>query len=448
MMKKADALYSFLIEQLTNICDDEERAVQYIEFLQDENEGEEFESIVESLVVVRDALVECHQQLEPYDNLPHLEALLLNFKQKFSAYPEFDYKKCLYSIRLAERVFQGIQEIPSEDVIAGFDFFYADLSFECKAFATNLAEESKNIIWLTPGSNDSLNELLNLSTNPEFWFCLASNVNAIDFTNGLSIVFCHGGCVDGHRKNPNVLSLLKLHMVSAGYKINRSFSYNCPPSNSSLAKYDPASSYSQFGDVISILGEYVDRQDVLSKYLSIYHVIENFMFKSQIVKLERANQGVMFSIRDFKRLYRSVDMEEQKVLGRLVSSVFDLPYNNGVFGVDALAKWEAFLIAHAADRAEIDTFLAKLISPAMPYAPLGNFRTYFSTLLYQIRCSIVHNKETEYHISSETYTNGCALVLERFFLPVLEEFVFLTMAEDNSIVWYSQDKITLWDKTA
>lgn len=448
MMTKVDALYSFLIEQLTNICDDEQRALHYIELFQEENEVEEFESIVENLLVVKNALVECHQQLEPFDNLPHLEAILEIFEQKFSAYPEFDFKKCLYSIKLAERVFQGAQDIPNEDVIAGFDFFYADLNFECKAFATNLVEESKNIIWFTPGASESLNELLNLSTNPEFWFCLASNVRSIDFSNGQSIVFCHGGCVHEHRKNPNVLSLLKLHMVSAGFKINRSVSYSSPPSNSSLAKYDPLLSYSQFGDVISILGEYVDRQDVLSKYLSIYHVIENFMFKSQIVRLERANQGVMFSIRDFKRLYKSVDIDEQKAVGKLVSAVFDLPYKNGLFGTDALTKWDAFLAAHAADRAEIDSFLAKLISPAMPYTPIGNFRTYFSTLLYQIRCSIVHNKETEYHISSETYTNGCALVLERFFLPILEEFVFLTMAEDNSIVWYRQDKITLWDKTA
>lgn len=449
MMTKADALYLFLIEQLANICDDEVQAEQFIGLLQDEAEGEEFESVIENLVVVRDELVKCHQQLEPFVDFPHLEALLLNFEQKFSTYPNFDYKKCLYAIGLAGRALQGIQEIPSENVIGGFDFFYADLRFDdCKAFATNLAEANKNIVWLTPALPDSLNELANLNTNPEFWFCLASNVRAIDFTNGSSIVFCHDSCVDGRRKNPNVLSLLKLHMVSSGVKINRPVSYNLPPSNSSLSRYDPALSYSQFGDVISILGEYVERRDVLSKYLSIYHVIENFMFKSQIVKLERANQGVMFSIRDFKRLYKSVDIDEPKAVGKLVSSVFDLPYKNGTFGSDALTKWENFRVANAADAAEIDAFLAKLISPGAPYSPLNNFRTYFSTLLYQIRCSIVHNKETEFHISSETYTRGCALVLEQFFLPILEEFVFLAMAEDNPIVWYRQDKISLWDMTA
>ncbi|WP_447786423.1 hypothetical protein [Pseudomonas germanica] len=447
-MRKSEAVYSYLIEQLTIICDDEDRAINYLGGLQDDSEIQEFESIVENLAAVKSSLMNCLQGLEAYDEFTQLEVLLKSFQQRFGAYPGFQYDSCLYAINLAERIFQSLQDIPDEDVVGGFDFFYVDLNFECEAFSTNLADIEKNIIWLKPSSIDSLSRLASLQANVELWFSLASYVREIDFNSGLSIVFCHGSYVDRRRKNPNVLSLLKLHMVSGGVKINKSITYTVPPSNSSLVKYDPALSYSQFGDVISILGEYVERRDALSKYLSIYHVIENFMFKSQIVKLERANPGVMFSIRDFKRLYKSVDIDEQKAIDQLVKAVFDLPYSGGIFGADALAKWETFLITNVVDKPDIDAFLAKLISPSQPYKPEANFRSYFSKLLYQIRCSIVHNKETEFHISTETYSKGCALVLEQYFLPVLEEFVFLSMAEDNPIVWYSQDKISLWDMTA
>jgi hypothetical protein len=196
------------------------------------------------------------------------------------------------------------------------------------------------------------------------------------------------------------------------------------------------------------LGEYVDRKDVLAKYLSMYHVIENFMFKSQIVKLERKVVGSMFSIRDFKRLYNVVNVFETKAAENLVRSVFSLLHNGAPFGSFAFSRWRAFLQAENANLAKIQEFLANFIPPNQAGNVAGNFFEYFSTLLYQVRNSIVHNKETEFHISSETYSVGCGLVIEKYLLPVLEEFVFLAMAEDNDVVWYRSNSIALWDQTA
>ncbi|MDT4866005.1 hypothetical protein FQZ97_1008370 [compost metagenome] len=196
------------------------------------------------------------------------------------------------------------------------------------------------------------------------------------------------------------------------------------------------------------MGEYVDRKDVLSKYLSIYHVIENFMFKHPIVKLERARNGAMFSIREFKSLYKAVETNELDAVKSLMKASFPLPFNGSTIGNEVYSLWQAFLNQHTTELVDIDEFLSKLDTSRSSITDINSFRSFFSTVLYRIRCSIVHNKETEYHISSENYTNGCRLILENFYLPTMEELIFLLLAKENDVVWYKSDAIALWNKTA
>ena len=351
---------------------------------------------------------------------------------------------------LAGRILQNeTVPLPVSDVDNGFNFFYCDLELDCKAFSTNLPVLHRNMLWVSPGITESLSALASNTVGLDLLYYLISIGSEIDFSLGRSIIICERTCVvDRSVGNANVISLLKLHMVSSGNKITRSNLYAAPPRNSSQENYIPTNSYAQFSDVIHILGEYLDRTDVLAKYLSMYHVIENFMIKSQIVKLERKANGSMFSIRDFRRLNKAVDVSEMDAVEKLVKSVFSLPYAAGNFGDFAFSSWKTFLLAQAASIADINTFLGNLIYNSQVVNSTAQFVKHFSTLVYQIRCSIVHNKETEFHISNETYSFGCGLVMEQYLLPMLEEFVFLAMAEDNDVVWYRSNSIALWNQTA
>jgi hypothetical protein len=218
--------------------------------------------------------------------------------------------------------------------------------------------------------------------------------------------------------------------------------------NSSLALYCPSMSYAQFDDVINILGEYNNRQDTLAKYLSIFHIIENFMFKFPIVKLERSSGGQMFSIRDFKRLYKSVDVNEQKAVTNLFNNSFKLPFNGETLNKYLYRKWEAFKSTHILDMSNIRNFTIKLTSMDAELINEVEFCNFISKVVYQIRCSIVHNKETEFHISSENYPTGCRLIIEEYILGMLEEVMFFLLSSENDIVWYRNDSIKLWERSA
>ncbi|PVZ41317.1 hypothetical protein [Pseudomonas sp. CC120222-01a] len=449
-MRKVDAVYSTLIAQFGSVCDDTTKADIFSEALQNDSERELFESLFVAFIDEKENLESYRDQLDIYPALPQLHVLINKFKDNFEQFPGFDYQACLFGLMIAERILQNeVSPLPAEDVDDGFDFFYCDIEFECRAFSTNLPTLNRNILWVNPSSIDSLTALSESAVALDLLYFLISVGTTIDFRLGKSMIVCERTCVtDRHAGNANVIALMKLHMVSSGNKITRSNLYIAPPQNSSQQNYIPANSYAQFSEVIHILGEYLDRKDVLAKFLSMYHVIENFMIKSQIVKLERKANGAMFSIRDFRRLNKAVDISEVDAIEKLVKSIFSLSYATGNFGDFALTTWRNFLTTHAASGLEIDTFLSSLINGSQTINSSIQFIRYFSTLIYQMRCSIVHNKETEFHISNETYSTGCRLVMEQYLLPTLEEFVFLAMAEDNDIVWYRSNSIKLWSLSA
>jgi len=449
-MRKVDAVYSLLITQFSKICDDVANADDFSEALEAGPERDLFESVFLAFCDEKENLESFRDQLDVYPDFSQLYALVEKFHNNFDRFPGFDYKACMFGLMLAERILQNqTSPLSVGDVDQGFDFFYSDLDFECKAFSTNLPVLNRNILWVNPGSIESLTALANSNVSPDLLYYLASVGSEVDFALGKSMIVCDRACVTGrHSASANVIALLKLHMVSSGNRITRSNLYSAPPQNSSQQNYLPTNSYAQFSDVIHILGEYLDRTDVLAKYLSMYHVVENFMIKSQIVKLERKANGAMFSIRDFRRLNKAVEVSEADAVGKLVKSIFSLPYAAGDFGGFALSSWQRFLAAHTANSGEINGFLSGLVNGSSVNTSVAQFVGYFSALIYQMRCSIVHNKETEFHISNETYGAGCRLVMEEYLLPVLEEFVFLAMAEDNDVVWYRSNSITLWSLSA
>jgi hypothetical protein len=65
----------------------------------------------------------------------------------------------------------------------------------------------------------------------------------------------------------------------------------------------------------------------------------------------------------------------------------------------------------------------------------------FSSLVYSARNHIVHNQETEFHLTHTTLDVTSTLLLEDFLIPSLEEICFFLTIKPNSYVWYSHPAI-------
>ena len=441
-MKKINMLYDFLISQIDVLCSEDGIEIERYCAGLTSDQVSLFDDYFEKLGTHRDALYECLNNGEIYTEFYSMHSVFSDFISAFEGCPILELERINFVLCVAKKIAVLTTVVADEEVREGFGFFNADLDFESKAFSSNIQDLDRNIIWLKVCDQSSLDKLLAMIQDVELLYILLSVSSGFDFSGVNDVVVC-GAANVAVPFQKNILTLLKLHMVSVGEKINKTTKYSSRPANSSIGKFDPSLNYAQFVEVVGILGEYVERDDALSKFLSIYHVVENFMFRAPIVKLERLNNGAMFSIRDFKRLYKGVDVNELGALEELVRSTFLLGHASGSFGIFAQRSWETFLATNAAQMNSISGFLVKV--QGSMYVSGGNFAKYFASVVYRIRCSVVHNKETEYHISSENYTDGCCMVFEGYLLPMLEEFVFLLLCEDNSLVWYQTPSIALWD---
>lgn len=78
-----------------------------------------------------------------------------------------------------------------------------------------------------------------------------------------------------------------------------------------------------------------------------------------------------------------------------------------------------------------------------------NFNNVFSELIYKFRNSIVHNKETEFHITYGNFSEFPAIVnlMENLLIKCLEEIVYNLLINNNPLVWYSQPSLQLYNNS-
>jgi hypothetical protein len=249
-------------------------------------------------------------------------------------------------------------------------------------------------------------------------------------------------------KDPlKVLSLFKLSSVCDGDTIHNPYEVTRIPQVLDRTQLTLENSYSQFLDSINILSEYNYEKDILNKYLRLYHVIENFMYKVPIVEMMTLSGGEMFSIRHFKTLYSKVDKTETAALDDFIKAIFaihKLPLVT--FKQSVQAAWLSLPGLAGFDEIGINSFLDIL---KIPYqnataATAGNILTFYCKLIYQVRNSIVHNKETEYHILHSTLNPVVPFLLQNFLFPSLEEICFKLIIETNTKVKYTQPFLKLY----
>lgn len=241
-------------------------------------------------------------------------------------------------------------------------------------------------------------------------------------------------------------SALRLQAVAHGLTIHIPTNARLVPSLSSVATISPIQPIQQFDELILIFSEYNSRNEVLSKFLSIYHVIESFMFKVPLVSLSIASDGKMFSLRDFKRIYKQVDINEGEALKSLIALLWDTrvqgrPFSAMVADSVRCLQRNRNLVANDANE-----FLSKLcvFSTNGLTQLTGVNPKIYSNLLYSVRNAIVHNGETEHHISHHNLNATVRALIEELLMAPLEALLFTVIGDHTSKVWYRGAALELY----
>ena len=266
---------------------------------------------------------------------------------------------------------------------------------------------------------------------------------------------------DVAKKKLTTQACVCLHLVKGGMSFHSPYEYNDKPNVLTIRRIVSGRPYQQFNDSLLILSEYNSQKDILDKYLRLYHVVENFMYKSPIVTIERDTSKKMFSIRDFQRIYENIKGGELDILKDLFKKILALDFNGTQTFLQYTKSNLYALYPNTQARTEkLNQFLLLLRVSKEPAIVPRNLKVYsndefpgfFAKLVYAIRCSLVHNRETEFHLTHESLVNypgiddAALRLIEKYLIPCLEEIVFNLIINHNTIVWYDKSTLKLWTK--
>lgn len=252
----------------------------------------------------------------------------------------------------------------------------------------------------------------------------------------------------------HVAALARLYKVSKGEPFHITQKYLRRQNPSAAENLDVKSDYSQFDDVAHVISEANEKEDVLDRFLRLYQVLENFMVRRVVVKVTNTAFGRVFSIRDFRRLYKETIDREQETLTALFNDAFNVAVPTSAPGgphpslLDYVKHlWQTGL-PPLNEHNLTEAILDRIVS-GEKFSPLATFHERMNKqnivkIIYGFRNSIVHNKETEFHLTHKTLSPGLVALLNDFFLPVIEEVIFICLCSQSNLVRYKDKSIALY----
>lgn len=441
-MKKYEILYDWPIVEITRLADSNE-AESYSNQLAEPLQSQ-FVTLTERMRTLSAGLATAKAGRVHFTNWTELRSCVAEFGNQFGDFPAPSVEKLKFSLLLADKLSQSSPSLDMIDIDAQA-FELRELTHPvlqpwfCRENSQSIIDSVVVFYFFDHGLVGD--EIASSNISPIFLFHFMATLHNTDtFPLSPTILVKK---VTPQLESSAINAFARLVVLATGRPVHSARKYTNTPSILIPDEIRPGEPYQQWGEVLNVLSEYNGRDEILIKFLTIYHAIENFMFKRPIVELERQRNGGMFSIRDFRRLYDGVELSEAEALKKLFKCVFEMQALPRItFKKHLVRRWQGLMT-----RAEINVAL-KLIGLDFDFNSFKDDQALscFCKLVYAVRNTIVHNKETEFHLtyaSLDTNPGLCTLI-EKFLLPSLEEICFSLIGKPNDEFWYQNKEIQLY----
>lgn len=194
-----------------------------------------------------------------------------------------------------------------------------------------------------------------------------------------------------------------------------------------------ANNYEQYFDVYNALNDAKHATNILTQFMHIYQAIELLAYRLKMVKLVNSTSGMKQSaVRQLMSYAKIFKEDEVHSIIRLFATIF--------VGIE-----------NSLDRANLGnpfkSFLEKNYNITYPHNVMSN--EHVAKLVYQLRNSIVHNKDTELHFTFnniEEYRPVIPVIKD--LLKILPEFIVKLLNDNNQTrrqaIEYSERSLKLY----
>lgn len=446
-MKKHAILFDWAISEINRLADSDQAEV-YANSLSDADQST-FASLGDSMRSISVELANAKAARLHYSNWSLLTSYLRKYILEFPGFPDEKFKQFILHTLLAEKLIVTSLSIELEDVDT--------TQFEIRPLSEVIPHiwfvsenrtnyENSAAVFCCDDIDKLAHEVTNSNISPKliYSFLVALQINTSDISNDRWALIKKSTPQEG---GSEVEAYIHLLLLSAGKALHTPTEYTNTTNILNAELFKVGEGHQQWKDIHKVLSEYNCRKDTLLKFLTIYHVLENLMLKYPIVELERKQSGRMFSIREFTRLYKEVDEKEKVLLKKLIKLVFSMQTRGVTFGNHLSTIWKKLPTTQPVTSDQITNAL-HLLGINNDFTFFNNNSNgieLFTSLVYQVRCAIVHNKETEFHLTYATLNRTFLILIEHFLIPTLEEICFYLVGIKNEKVWYLNKQILLYE---
>ena len=199
--------------------------------------------------------------------------------------------------------------------------------------------------------------------------------------------------------------------------------------------FDSTKDYEQYFDIYDVLNELNQSPDILNRFLRLYHTFEYLVYRVYLVDLVNRVGSSRIFVREFINSAESMKKGEKESFVKNFDKIFASDLTSDLAPTISPAL-------NPVSGANVITFLKdkKIVVDFNP-----NSIKKISELIYGLRCCIVHNKESEYHISisnSENYQEIIPLI--RKTLEVFEALVIKKISDNYNDIKYGQKTVQLY----
>jgi len=186
---------------------------------------------------------------------------------------------------------------------------------------------------------------------------------------------------------------------------------------------------SQFFEIFDVFDEYQHATDILSRFLKLYQIIEYLLIRVIFVKIQqRTGQHKQF-LRELMGMKKHDDFDK-----KLFKELFENEKSD-------LKNWFKNLATNQSIKDEIERYLNKSVD--ITQNDDEYWLNLLADLLYQLRNSIVHNKESEHHITIHATTSTTADLLKKILLK-FEKIILKKLVEYNEKISYTSRYLWLY----
>lgn len=193
--------------------------------------------------------------------------------------------------------------------------------------------------------------------------------------------------------------------------------------------------YSQYYDIYDVINEWHHANDVLVAFLKMYQVLEYMGYRRKMVDIVKGSDIKNSFLMHVKNL--NTTFNERSALRELF--LHDIESLNGKFTM-ITPSVTAFIRKY---------WMHDSKNPYLQHTdattPKASINPKIATFIYDVRCAIVHNKESEFHI---TYSNvdkyRCLLPLMKEILSQMPGIIMRCLNRHNVGIAYSVPELKLY----